>query len=175
MTGVTAVGVPVVNALAAAKADARRYRHERDARDLDELRDLLDEIALAIADYIGAAIALESTHASISDREPPLIPHAEPALQSMRDAAARSHTLNRRLIIRLGRNHRAVTALGVALKRLDEAASAVTYALAVDQPREREEPAAMMDRRMSWYEAHERYLDAACDLVGSPVRLKPAP
>lgn len=170
VTGVTAVGVPVVNAVAAAKADARRYRHEREARDLDELRDLLDDAALSISGYIATAIALESAHGTVSDREPPLLPHAEARLNAMRDAASQSHTLNRRLVIRLGREHRAVTALGLCLKRLDEAMGAVSTDLALDVPREKEDPVVLVARRMSWHEAHEHFLDVACELVGSPIR-----
>jgi hypothetical protein len=170
----TAIAVPLINGWYAKRADERRFGHERRQKDLDERRVLLDDCAHALTEYIAATSAMMSRYA-----------FADPKVAEARDlnfymesidkniaAKLHAHALNRRLLIRLGRQSDVVIAYGEALKLLDKSTTEIGTRITertAGKPDRRDEVIPFMGKfDEAWDGARDRFLDAATTLVGSP-------
>jgi hypothetical protein len=169
----TAIAVPLINAAFAPRGDQRRFNNERRQRDLDERRALLDDGAHALIDYIDATSSLVGRFAfSPSSGETRKMDFYMDKLDASIAAKALAYSLNRRLVIRLGRTNDVVVVYGHVLKMLDEATTDVGTRITertLNRPDGREELLVRQGAlRRSWDAGHERFLDTATDLVGSP-------
>src|SRR3954452_22287970 len=62
VAGATSIAAPIIAGRNQRRSDAARFKHERAMKDTDELRVLLDEIAVAIPKTIQKAGTLRSKH-----------------------------------------------------------------------------------------------------------------
>lgn len=102
----TAIAVPLINALYAKRADERRFAHERREKDLDERRALLDDCAQALSKYIETTRGVTGRFAFIDATQPEArkLEFYMESLEANMAAKERAYELNRRLLIRLGRD-----------------------------------------------------------------------
>jgi prefoldin subunit 5 len=174
VSGAVGIGTPLLASRRESQQEERRFRNERLTKDLDELREVLDNAAEGLSTYIDAARDLAARYAFDESNQ---LSDFMPYLTASVDAKKASYVLNRRLVIRLGRGHYVVKAYGVGIRLLDEAATDIatritkrTSALTADTRDERLRFVAGQEARdHSFYEANDRYLDAATKLVGSPI------
>ncbi|HET6506756.1 MAG TPA: hypothetical protein VFG42_08200 [Baekduia sp.] len=169
----TAIAVPLINGAFAARADRRKFEHERHEKDLDERRALLDDCAHALTTYIEATRDLLGRYvfSHPANAEARDLDFYMAAIDANIAAKAHAYALNRRLVIRLGRHSDVVVAYGNVLKLLDEATTDIATRITertANKPDRRDDLVVAQDSmNASWYEAHERYLDAATKSVGS--------
>lgn len=158
----TAIAVPLINAAFQASGDRRRSRQEREAKDLDELRMILDHAAQTAFEFTRLLVAFENL-ASQDYR---------PLGQKRQVLAERRMTLytdNGRLVIRRGRNDRVVKAFGGWLESVDRVLAEFDRIWGPNG-----EPVIYSDEELDrlakehWH-AYEAFLDAAQALVGSTL------
>jgi hypothetical protein len=166
VSGATAIFAPVFAARQARRDEAQKFRHERLIRDFDELRGLVDEAAESIDPYINAVAGMESAH---SGSESPQDPKLFDKLGPFSEARERARHLKARLLVRLGRDHPVLVAYDRAVNVIGEAGTEVATMIALEQPANDGLVALRPERRLSWYAAYDEFLDAAVQLVGSPI------
>ena len=161
VTGAVGILAPAVAAGFGWLREKQQARRERVAKDLDDLRALLDELMPLMYDHTQQLIALESW----LQRDTFGLPRAKAAPPQgvlRRDLYA----LNARLVIRRGRDDVLVASLSAYLKVTDEALAEI-HAL-----RERGEPFDYNDERLeqrahSYWRAYEAFGDTCKSVVGS--------
>jgi hypothetical protein len=166
VTGITAILVPLITARAERSRTVQRFRQERLIRDFDELRSLLDEIAAEIPPYFNAVAAMESRHTTSGSTD---FGDYSDELSAYTEIREQLRRLRARLVIRLGRTHPVVSALQQAVDPIDLAGNEVVTMITLEEPPTKQLAEARPTRRQGWYLGYERYLDAAGELVGSPV------
>ncbi|MGN6190276.1 MAG: hypothetical protein ACTHOE_15405 [Conexibacter sp.] len=159
----TAIAVPLLNGLYQAKSDRRRYRNEQEAKDLDELRALLDHVAQTAFEFTRHLVTLENLAAE--DRRP--LGERRHVLAEMRSTL---YAANGRLVIRRSRKDRVVVALGAWLASVDQALAEIDL---IWGPRGGE-PFAYTEEQLAvlaheHWGTYEAFLDAAQALVGSTL------
>lgn len=174
VAGLSTIVTPWLTGRLEEKRESRRFLRERIVSDFDELRVLLDHAAEALNAYMFATRSLTGRYTFLDAMDMDVY---KPEMDANIDAREAIYALNRKLVIRLGREHPVVTKFGDALKLLDEASMGAARGISgrthrgepilpwhienyAKREQEREERSA---------EAHERFLDAATALVGSPV------
>ena len=166
VTGATAISAALISAWAERARSAQAFHQERLIRDFDELRALLDEAAEQLPHYFNSVAVLESKHTTRGGGAPDTFA-AE--LTGYRELAEQIRRLRARLIIRLGRRNPLFDAFVSAADPIGEAGNEVVAMIYLEEPPTRELADSRPPRRAAWYEAYERFLDAACEMVGSPV------
>jgi hypothetical protein len=166
VTGVTAIAVPFISAKAGQVKEEQHFRHERLIRDFDELRTLLDEVAESIARYIEAVGALESSHSTARSTD---VDQFGEQMLRFREVRETMLQFKARLVIRLGRMHGVVAAFQHAFGLIDGAGMEVLAMITLEQPASPDALQLRPPERRKWFAAYEQYLDAASDLVGSPI------
>ncbi len=162
VTGAVGVGIPLINAVAQAKADARRYDNDRRSKDVDELRGLLDESAGMTYEFTRKLTTLErrsaSGHTGLGE-----------ARNHLAEERLRLAMLNGRLVMRLHRDHAVVRSFGSWLKAVDDALDEfdrLYWPTGEPIVGTDEELAA---RASAYWRKYESFLDAAQNLVASPL------
>ncbi len=144
----------------------RRFRQDRLAKDLDELRILLDDCAQAIFIYTQALQRTEKRYDE-SDTDDP--DHYSKQLFYLRGRDETASYLNQRIVIRLGREHEVAEAFGAAIKPLYDAYTLLMTSIESRQMAAHGETAKREQQAASRKQAYEAYLDAAHALVASTV------
>jgi hypothetical protein len=166
---VTTATAPLISGRVQRLADKRRVALERSERDLDDRRQLLEEAAEVLSSYIDTTSGVIARAAFTEHWEKETFDKAVDPLVS---AKKRAYAINRRLVIRLGRQCEVVTSYGAVLRICDEMSSA-----AVERFVRTEGAARPLDDRMTFvasdeadsrsrWEKYEAFLDAATRFVG---------
>jgi hypothetical protein len=157
-----AISVPLINGVFQRAIDRRRYRHEREAKDLDELRAMLDHAAQSAFEFTGLLILFEQLaamdHRSLGERR-----------QELTEMRSTLYTTNARFVIRRGREDDVVKAFGRWLGSVDRVLADfdriwVPHGAPVVYGDDELELLAK-----DHWEAYEGFLDAAQALVGSTL------
>jgi hypothetical protein len=160
VTGATAVAAPLASGWLESRRESRRFERERITKDFDELRDLLDDIGVKL--YTRTQEQTEWERAMADPRDPA----PEGAGAKAREGRIDLYHLNTRLVIRLGREHSATKAFGRSLRVIDETLARMDAIYEGGEPWE--QLAEGQDQRWrSYWDAYERYTDAAQQLVGA--------
>ena len=148
--------------------ERQRVQLERGQRDLEERRVLLDLAAEAASTYVEA---VSNAMARVAYTDAWDRAAFDKAIDPVLAAKAAAYRINRRLVIRLGRQSLVVTTFGLVLRRCDEDIVHAAEQLRPEGPARpvQDRFALLADddpRKALRWEAYEGFLDAATELVG---------
>jgi hypothetical protein len=161
VTGAVGLGAPSLAALFGWLREKQHAQRERVEKDLDDLRDLLDQLLPLMFEHTQRLLAFErwvrdaTTRRSHADAAPNLI-----------ETRRTLYAYNARLVIRLGRDHRLVTVLGHYLKDVDEAWSHVGQIHEEHDVFDADDAELAKRARLYWF-TYEGVVDAAKAVVGT--------
>jgi len=162
-TGAVGLGTPAIAAFFQWLRDKGAAAREREAKDLDELRALLDELSAACYRHATKLISLEKwmQRSFLSLPNPTKAPNTTGTRREL-------YTLNARLVIRRGRDDRLVKSLGNFLRRTDEAVKEIGDLWTANEPFDYDDD--QLDQRAhSYWEAYERFVDESKEIAGSTL------
>jgi hypothetical protein len=172
VTGAVALGVPVVAALWARSNQARQLEHDRQIRDLEELRRLLDAAAELLSEALvaearvrGARIWDRSLETSDEGQLAKSAVENQRALVNARvDLHLRASAMDDRITMRLRRDAPVAVLYRAAVAVLNNMAGVTDH---------EEEPERWKTLNRGLGEARKLFVDEATKLIGS--RLPPSP
>lgn len=168
VAGTTSIAAPIIAGRNQRRSDAARFKHERALKDTDELRQMIDEIAVAIPETTQEQGTLRSKHNTSGSTDANDYAAEVGAFTDARQNLIFMHT---RLILRLGREHAVTIACGEAIEAIDAGGiDALLLITGLDQPRPDDWRERSMKERKAMHAAHQHFLDVASDFVSAPIR-----
>jgi hypothetical protein len=161
VTGTVGLGAPALAAFFGWLREKQHAKRERVAKDLDDLRALLDELLPTMFDHTNRLLALEGWMRDQTirrDREDPA--------PSTADTRRQMYASNARLVIRRGRDDVLVTSLGRYLKVTDEAKAELDTIYAENDVFDLSDE-ELEQRAHVYWQAYEDFGDTCKSVVGS--------
>lgn len=163
-TGVVGLGAPAIAAGAQWFLAGKTATRERRSRDLDELRELLDEITVVIHRHTKRVVAIEKWMQGSTFH----LPHDEDAPDS-RPTREKVELLDARLVIRRGRDDRVlVRALRKYLAVTDAALDQVERVWNEQEPFDYDDD-VLTARADKYWDAYKDFVDASKGVAGSEL------
>lgn len=173
VVGVSGVVAGVYSTVSTRRAEDRRQQHDHELRDLEAVRDLLDQAAISSHKLALSVVGLYHAWLSpVHSRWTEAIGLATAAVQEPRSEL---FEITARLVIRLRRDHDCVLTLTDAVGLADEIERAVGghFEIGSDppvpQPPSPTEQHRKAQRVDDLFSAREAFLDAATDYVGAQL------
>jgi hypothetical protein len=167
VAGATSVGAPIIAGRNQRRSDDARFRHERAMTDTDELRALIDEIAVALPAAIQKQSTFRSKHSTSGSTDANDYMKEMGAFTQAREKLIFMHA---RLLLRLTREHPVTLACGKAIELIDAAGGEVLGLVTLDQPPPEGSRQRAIDERKAMWAAQQQFLDVASEFVSAPVR-----
>lgn len=166
VAGATSVAAPIIAARGQRRSDAARFAHERAMKDVDEIRELLDQIIAAIPQTIKRQGALRSKHNTSGSTDGRVYMDEVAAFTQAREDLIQ---LDARLLLRLGHEHPVRTALATTIEIISSAGNDVLTLTTLDQPRPDDWQARSQHERQQMLDANQRFLESASSFVSAPA------
>lgn len=167
VAGVTSIAAPIIAGRNQRESDAAKFEYERAMKDTDELRALIDQVAIAMPEAIQKQGALRSKHNTSGSADANDYADQIRAFTDAREALIRMDT---RLLLRLGYEHPVRRAWAEAIQTIDTGGMDVLGLVTLDQPRPDDWEERTKAERVTMLAAHQRFLEAASEFVSAPVR-----
>lgn len=167
VAGAASITAPIIAGRNQRGSDAAKFEHERGMKDTDELRALIDEIAVAIPATIQKQGTLRSKHNTSGSTDMNDYMDQVSAFTEAREELIHMDT---RLLLRLGHAHPVRQALVQAIQTIHEAGMDVIALVTVDRPRPDDWQERSFGERKAMHAAQQRFLEAASAFVSAPMR-----
>lgn len=136
-------------------------------KDTDELRALIDEIAMTIPAVIQMQGTLRSKHNTSGNRDMGAYSDQIDAYTQAREGLI---SLDTRLLLRLGYEDPVREACALAVKEISDAGADVMALVALEQPPPDDWPERSQRERKAMLATQQRFLEKASEFVSSPAR-----
>jgi hypothetical protein len=167
VAGGTSIAAPIIAGRNQRRSDAARFKHERAMKDTDELRALIDEIAVAIPPTIQRQAALRGKHNTSGSTDANDYIEEMNAFTKAREALIFMDT---RLLLRLGHEHPVRTAYGKVIEAISDAGVDAVTLVSLDQPAPDDWRERSQSEREAMLAANQLFLKAASDFISAPIR-----
>lgn len=167
VAGAMSVAAPVIARHGQRRSDAARFAHERAMKDVDEIRELLDQIITAVPQTIRLQAALRSKHNTSQSTDGADYLDEVAAFTQARENLIH---LDARLLLRLSYEHPVRTALATAIEIISAAGNDVLTQATLDQARPDDWRDRSQRERQQMLDANQRFLEAASSFVSAPAR-----